>query len=874
MEKTNYEDVKDITNKEYFKGNQFSIGAFEKKYALFENEKYVDALKRVCDAIASVEATPDKRKYWSERWFSEIYNDWWHPAGSIMQGANSGKNISLANCSTVSLGNIDENNNWDSLEGLIRGAAYDVAKMAAYRQGLGVDFSAIRPKGLTVENSSRNSSGSIHWMKFIDSIGNYVGQLGRRPALLFSISCKHPDVIDFIKVKSDYTQIQNANISVQCTEEFYDAVEKDEDWTLEFTIPGHKIGQKIYLDNSVSNIDALSEIDKDTNLERKFIIAKRDRESEIITKKVKARELLALIAKNMHANAEPGIQNIDLARKYSNSDAVDGPNKYGYSSKILSTNACSEQYLSRSSLCVLSSINMGKFSTDRDTYIKELEVIGESINHFLDNVNEYELINHTYATPHQKHAIELLRRTGAGITNLCAWLFKQNLNYDDKQALDKVEDFMKWYNYFLYLHSEKNGFEKGSFGLFNSEKWKSALFVKRVIEESIKINEEKGYPILTGDAARNVTCSSIAPTGSLSLMMRDSVMSYGVEPAFFIYYWKRTRITGKYEYYFCISSVVREILENKGISIPSETIKDDWNGTIGKEIARKIEEIKHEISFKEATQINPLDKLELMSRLMKWVDSSISVTYLLPENSSWEDTYNFIIEAHKKGVKSIAAFPDRKMYGIVSSISFKDLAYNLISSGIEIDSQNFSDEELKELNISRENIHKTNNAPKRLESLEADVYSISVKGEKLLIVVGLQNGVPYEIFGGKAENLNFKQGNRKGIITKVKAGVYTLEIGDIIVKDFSKQFTPTEQILFRLASTSLRHGIPIKYIVEQLNKATDDITSIGAAAARVLKKYIKDGEIVNGQSCPSCNSNSLTYNEGCITCICGWSKCS
>jgi hypothetical protein len=77
-----YDQVKDQSTEEYFNNNEFSIDAFNEKYALNDEETYVQALKRVCDYVASVEKTPELRKYWSERWFDEIYEDWWHPAGS------------------------------------------------------------------------------------------------------------------------------------------------------------------------------------------------------------------------------------------------------------------------------------------------------------------------------------------------------------------------------------------------------------------------------------------------------------------------------------------------------------------------------------------------------------------------------------------------------------------------------------------------------------------------------------------------------------------------------------------------------------------------------------------------------------------------
>jgi ribonucleotide reductase alpha subunit len=184
-------------------------------------------------------------------------------------------------------------------------------------------------------NSANESTGSIHWMKFIDSIGYYVGQKGRIPAMLFSLSCSHPDIEDFIKIKSDYTSIQNANISVQCLDAFYDAVKKDADWHLTFEIPEVKKGDRIYIDSQSKSMDAHFDREK----KKWYTIANRDRKGEAIEQTIKARYLMELIAKNMHANAEPGIQNIDVARKYSNSDYVYNPEDE-YDSRIVSTNAC------------------------------------------------------------------------------------------------------------------------------------------------------------------------------------------------------------------------------------------------------------------------------------------------------------------------------------------------------------------------------------------------------------------------------------------------------------------------------------------------------------------------------------------------------
>jgi ribonucleoside-diphosphate reductase alpha chain len=142
------------------------------------------------------------------------------------------------------------------------------------------------------------------------------------------------------------------------------------------------------------------------------------------------------------------------------------------------------------------------------------------------------------------------------------------------------------------------------------------------------------------------------------------------------------------------------------------------------------------------------------------------------------------------------------------------------------------------------------------------------------VAVGLLNDQPYEILGGHANGFNIKK-TSQGEITKVRKGQYSLVIGELEISDFSKHFTPQEQTIFRMASTMMRHGIPIEFIVEQMQKSTDDMFSLPSAIARVLKKYIKDGQEVVGAACPECNQTEVIYTEGCKTCkSCGWTACS
>lgn len=1186
-----FEDVQNQTTEEFFSGNQFSVDAFNKKYALYEGETFVKAAKRVCDYISSCEKTPELRKYWSERWFDEIYNDWWRPSGGIMQGAASGRKISLANCTTLSLGILRQDEEWDNLESIIRNLAYTAAKCAAYRQGLGVEFSRLRPAKTTILNSAKESTGSIHWMGFIDFIGYCVGQKGRIPAMLFSLMCDHPDIMDFIKVKSDHGKIQNANISVQNTDSFYEAVEKDIDWELKFVIPGVKKGDRVYLDINSSTDGCLF----DNKTKKYYYIATKTRQEEKVSTLIRARLILEAIAKNMTLHGEPGIQNIDTARKYSNSDYVYDANDE-YDSRIISSNACvtgdttvltntgytkissivgketivwngfewskvipaltnknqdifsvtfsdgrsiqctkyhsfvladghrgktnrvkmndlkigdciakynfpiiyggknidkgtaytqgffsgdgdvgrrsmwlystkncclhrlvyknigieiltrsnitkrcvtpfedflpksfvpsewdlksriewlsgyfdadgtvlkeggvqcvsidrefleslqnllsicgvnskvvkaseegwrylpdkngnpkkyfcqktwriligsvqirelvklglncsrlvlnhtpqrdatrfvtvtkienldrkedvycfnepnrhlgcfngivtgqcSEQFLSRDSLCVLASLNLGRFSTIPSEYEKELADKGESICRFLDNVNEMELVDATYATNLQKMAIQKLRRIGAGYTNIGAWLFKHNLEYGTKESIEAIEKLTERYNYHLYKTSIALGKEKGNFGLFNREKFEKSPFVQRMMKLGLEFK-----------TMRNVTCSSIAPTSTVSLMFKESIMSYGIEPSWGMYWWKRTRLSGKYEYYFCVPTVVRNLFKEKGVPLPmtTDTIKDTWDGKFGKPISEFIERNKHKlgIHFKRDDEVSAFDKLELMARVIKWIDSSISVTYNLPYDADWKDVYDFILLANKKELKSIAAFPGRRMYGIVSPVAFKDLAIDLLKSSVKIDKQNFSDAELEELHkygILHQNDQdqKRNFAPERPKTLPCNVHHIKIhKDEKVkdyMVIVGMMNNSPYEVFLMKNGSVSTQKD--KGFITKTKGGVYSLAFEDgEEIEDITSNTTDAEDCITRMVSTSLRYGTDILFIVQQLEKSEGNMWSIGRALSRTLKKYIPNGT-KDGTRCPTCDSE-LIRHDGCATCVCGYSKCS
>jgi ribonucleoside-diphosphate reductase alpha chain len=130
---------------------------------------------------------------------------------------------------------------------------------------------------------------------------------------------------------------------------------------------------------------------------------------------------------------------------------------------------------------------------------------------------------------------------------------------------------------------------------------------------------------------------------------------------------------------------------------------------------------------------------------------------------------------------------------------------------------------------------------------------------------------PYEIFA--IENGKYDKRMSKGSITKHSRGNYDLTLEDgTIVKNITKETTEQEDSLTRMVSLSLRHGISLVFIVEQLNKVEGELFCFAKSMARSLKKYIKDGT-KSTEVCKKCG-DTLVFENGCSICkSCGESKC-
>lgn len=802
-----FDNVKHVLPEEYFKGSMFAVNTFKDKYLVEEFKEITPAevFWRVVKYAASAEATKELKEYWAKRWFHEIYTGQWMPAGSILQGAANPNKVSLANCTTLGFAE-------DSLESIFD-TAYQVAKVAAYRQGLGVHYN-LRPKNMRVRNSSKISEGNTHWMKYINQIGNVVGQKGRIPAMLFSINDYNPDLLDFITIKSDQKTIDNANISIHFSDKFMETLVKDGTWKMRY----------------------------------------ESQTGEVLETEEKASVIFEKFVNNNWAFAEPGAQFIDIAKKYSNSDYL-GDDRW----KIKSTNACSEQYLeylkgSSSGLCMLSSANymylfrtFGKNIDLAKEYLRKS--IAPSMTRFVDNIVTKEIDDKRYPIKEQLYSLKGLRRIGIGVTNLDGYLIYSGIGYDTEEGIETIYQMTDYFNLGLYESSIALGAEKGSFEAFNQELYEQSPFVKQM----------KKRHKLDFKTMRNVCVGSIAPTGSLSLMFADLV-SYGIEPIMGLYYWKRSRTSGSYEWSFVVPAFVREILKNQQIDIGMESDSiSDPDGSKGEKIAAIIDKHFPKNKFKPAHMIDPFAKVKLMAKLTKeCVDSSISVTYNLPEDVSKETVKNLYIEAWKQGVKSIAIYRDKSRTGIVEFESPR------------IVNKRYGEKQEEQTEVLLK-------YSKRPSDLPADVHHITVRGEKWIAFVGINDSKPYEIFAGKQDEISLPTKYKHGVIHKDKKNYFfvTGEGEDMLKVNISKSFKNDEHsALTRQVSLNMRHAVPLIYIIDQLDKSHGTIVDYSKVLMRVLKNYLNDEDIKGQVKCKDCGSKNIQYVEKCFVCgDCGSSKC-
>lgn len=432
-----------------------------------------------------------------------------------------------------------------------------------------------------------------------------------------------------------------------------------------------------------------------------------------------------------------------------------------------------------------------------------------------------------------KEKCALGRRTGLGITGLGDAMAMLGIKYGSGESIDFTDKVYRTLAMGSYKASIDMAEQRGAFPAWNLEKEKGHPFIERILKELPKTYQKRYEKF----GRRNIANLTTAPAGSVSCLTQTTS---GCEPAIFLSYKRRRKVnpgfTGKVDF-----------IDELGDSWEEYKVyhhgHQKWM-----EITGETDESKSPYFGATAEEIDPLAKIRIQAAAQKWVDHAISNTTNLPESATPEQVADIYMTAWELKCKGVTVYRSGSRSGVlVKDGPKKQLDGQIIET----------------------------NAPKRPETLECDLHRSRIKGEEYLIVVGLLNGHPYEVFAGLAQNLEVGKKETKGKLVK-KAKKYKLLVGDEEFDDIVAQFdNPNYGAFTRTLSTALRHGVPVKYLVEQLRKDKhSDLFSFSSIMARVFAKhYIKDG-VKLGKACPECQSSNIAYVQGCPTCQdCGYSKC-
>ncbi len=704
----------------------------------------------------------------------------------------------------------------------------EIAQVQKRRGGTGLDLSNLRPRGTVVNNAAITSDGISVFLERFSNTTKEVAQSGRRGACLVSLDCRHPEILNFINIKRDKKKVNGANISVKWHDDFFEALIKNGKYILRFPV------------------DASPE------------------KSQII-KEVNAKDIWDAFVLSAWESAEPGCFYWDRMIGQSITDVYA---EEGF--RTISTNPCGEQPLGEYGSCILMLLNLisfidnpfcpdSNFNWDRfDKYSKlGIRLIDDLVDLEIEKVKRIIQKVESDPEPNFVKSIELNlwkkiletnekgRKTGLGVTGLADMLAYLNIKYSSQEAIDFCDKLFSRLQNNAYTESSLLAKERGPFACWNWEKEKDNYYIKKLPKETQDLIKKYGR--------RNIANLTLSPAGTASIMTQTTS---GIEPLYRHEMIRRRKMTqdeeksGSHPDSIDLDGIkwINDKVYHKGFSL--------WQQVTGKDCF-----CDSPYSGSEAYELDPMFRVKMQGVIQSHIESSISSTLNLPKTTTKEQVSELYIAAHKSKCKGLTIYRDGSREGVLLTGTERPSSI--------MDSQ----------------------APARTEFLPCEIHLSTIKGNKWIFLIGLMNDKPYEVFGGKLENIDipkkFIKGREKtdAIIRKNgknSSGVstYDLLLGStstthpLEIKDIASMFSPDNGTPTRLISMLLRHGVNLHSICEQIRKIPqeDSMMTFEKGISRVLRKYVADKTKAKGV-CPECQS-ALIYEGGCVKCSqCSWSRC-
>ena len=405
----------------------------------------------------------------------------------------------------------------DNIESIFD-CAKKLARTYSYGGGCGIDISKLSPRGAKINNAAKETSGAVSFMELYSLVTGLIGQNGRRGALMISIDCSHPDVPEFIELKTDLEKITKANISVRVHEDFMEAVKKNAEYTLHYT---------------------------------------RETTGEVIEKKVNARELFRRITETNWDYAEPGALFWDRITSW---NLLSNTKEFSYAG----VNPCAEEPLPAGGSCLLGSVNLAEFVQNpfTDEAFFDFEGLKECVQASVRALNEVlEEGLPLHPLQEQRDSVEQWRQIGLGIMGLADALLKLGLTYGEEDAVEMCDKIGFAMADTAIAASAKLAKEKGAFPKCNVDEIMSTPFFQAN-------TTEKTRELVNKYGLRNSQLLTIAPTGTLSTMLG---ISGGIEPVYANYYVRKTEsLHGTDVYYKVYTKIVEDYMKQHDLKEDKE----------------------------------------------------------------------------------------------------------------------------------------------------------------------------------------------------------------------------------------------------------------------------------------------------------------
>ena len=495
----------------------------------------------------------------------------------------------------------------DDMAGIMKSTS-DAALIFKSGGGVGINYSQLREEGDIVASTSGVASGPVSFMNIINTVTEVVKQGGkRRGANMGIMDVWHPDIEKFITNKTEPGILENFNVSVGIWEDFWNALVNSNDGA--------------YTLRSTRDQSAVREIN--------------------------AHHLIDLIATSAWKSAEPGLIFFDNINKHNVfAKARGGP--------LRATNPCGEQSLYPYESCNLGSINLavltkrkadGQYEFDWQKY----EEVIRKTTRFLDNVID---VNH-YPVPEINVASKDSRRIGLGVMGVADLLYKLRIPYNSQEGYEFMSKLSEALSYYSMEESVALAQSRGAFPLCSKTEFPEGKIPISGFYEKAKHSHSYDWDALiakiTKNGIRNVLTTTVAPTGTLS-MIADC--SNGMEPTFALVFEKRVTV-GRF---FYTNKIFEQVLKENGLYSEELLAKvADNYGSV-----RGIEEIPEWIQniFVTAMDIHWSDHLMAQAVWQDWIGNAIAKTINMPNDVSAEDVKAAYLLAHELGLKGITVYRD------------------------------------------------------------------------------------------------------------------------------------------------------------------------------------------------------------------------